>query len=921
MNEQTTPPSPSNIEPIDIVDEMKTSYMDYAMSVIVSRALPDVRDGLKPVHRRILFAAQEGGMVAGRPYRKCAKIVGDVMGNYHPHGDSAIYMALARMTQDWSMRVPLIDGQGNFGSMDPDMPASMRYTEARLNKVANFLLNDLDKDTVDFIPNYDGSLQEPSVLPARFPNLLVNGAGGIAVGMATNIPPHNLGEVINASLAYIENPAITIDELIEIVPGPDFPTAPLILGQSGARAAYKDGRGSIMMRARHVIEEGRGDKRSIVLTSIPFQVGKSGLVEKIAEAAKDKRIEGVSDIRDESSRAGVRVVIELKRDATADVVLNQIWRFTPAQSSFPANMLAIRGGRPEVLTLRDIIESFVKFREEVITRRTKFELNKARERAHILLGLVVAVTNMDEVVRIIRGSSTPAEARESLLRREWPIAEIAAYIRLVEATETDVEGDSYKLSQVQVKAILDLRLQKLTALGREEIGDELKELATAIEEYLAILADREKLYAVMREELEQVRDEFATPRISEITAAWDGLEDEDLMERSEMVVTVTHGGYIKRTPLDTFRAQRRGGKGRAGMATKDEDAIVELFVTSTHTPVLFFSTHGKVYRLKVWKLPEGGPQTKGRPMINLLPLADGETISTVLPLPEDEAEWSSLHVMFATAKGGVRRNSMDSFTNVPSNGKFAMKFEEGSDDRLIGVELLSDNDDVLLATKNGKAIRFAGDAVRSFQSRTSTGVRGIALKGDDEVISLSVLRGFEASTEERDQYLKAAPWKDNENAPELSPERMAEFSETEDFILTVCTNGYGKRSSAYEYRQSGRGGQGILNIDNIKRNGTVVASFRATDDEQVMLVTDQAKLIRMKVADMRVIGRNSSGVKLFDVAKGEHVVGAAKIDEEEESENEAEDAVVEEMVEQGISDGDIATPEASGDEAPEDTAE
>lgn len=910
MNEQTSPPSPSNIEPIDIVDEMKTSYMDYAMSVIVSRALPDVRDGLKPVHRRILFAAQEGGMVAGRPYRKCAKIVGDVMGNYHPHGDSAIYMALARMTQDWSMRVPLIDGQGNFGSMDPDMPASMRYTEARLNKVANFLLNDLDKDTVDFIPNYDGSRQEPNVLPARFPNLLVNGAGGIAVGMATNIPPHNLGEVINASLAYIDNPGITVDELIEIVPGPDFPTAPLILGQSGARAAYKDGRGSIMMRARHVIEEGRGDKRSIVLTSIPFQVGKSGLVEKIAEAAKDKRIEGVSDIRDESSRAGVRVVIELKRDATPDVVLNQIWRFTPAQSSFPANMLAIRGGRPEVLNLRDIIESFVKFREEVITRRTKFELNKARERAHILLGLVVAVTNMDEVVRIIRGSSTPAEARESLLRREWPIAEIAPYIRLVEAMETDVEGDSYKLSAVQVKAILDLRLQKLTALGREEIADELKELAAAIEEYLAILADRAKLYAVMREELEEVRDEFATPRLSEITAAWDGLEDEDLMERSEMVVTVTHAGYIKRTPLDTFRAQRRGGKGRAGMATKDEDAITELFVTSTHTPVLFFSTHGKVYRLKVWKLPEGGPQTKGRPMVNLLPLADGETISTVLPLPEDEAEWADLHVMFATAKGGVRRNSMDSFTNVPSNGKFAMKFEEGSDDRLIGVELLTDNDDVLLATKNGKAIRFAGDAVRSFQSRTSTGVRGIALKGDDEVISLSVLRGFEASTEERDQYLKAAPWKDNENAPELSPERMAEFSETEDFILTVCANGYGKRSSAYEYRQSGRGGQGILNIDNIKRNGTVVASFRASDDEQLMLVTDQAKLIRMKVADMRVIGRNSSGVKLFDVAKGEHVVGAAKIDEEEEPENEAEEAVVEEMVEQGVSDGDVAVPDA-----------
>ncbi|GAA0481863.1 DNA gyrase subunit A [Parasphingorhabdus litoris] len=891
MNEQTTAPEPSDIEPIDIVDEMKSSYMDYAMSVIVSRALPDVRDGLKPVHRRILFSSQEGGFVAGRPYRKSAKIVGDVMGNYHPHGDSAIYMALARMTQDWSMRVPLIDGQGNFGSMDPDMPASMRYTEARLNKVANSLLNDLDKDTVDFIDNYDGSRQEPNVLPARFPNLLVNGAGGIAVGMATNIPPHNLGEVINACLAYIEKPGITVDELIEIIPGPDFPTAPLILGQSGARAAYKDGRGSIMMRARHEIEEGRGDKRSIVLTSIPFQVGKSALVEKIAEAAKDKRIEGVSDIRDESSRAGVRVVIDLKRDATADVVLNQIWRFTPAQSSFPANMLAIRGGRPEVLNLRDIIEAFIKFREEVITRRTKFELNKARERAHVLLGLVVAVTNMDEVVRIIRGSSTPAEARDTLLAREWPIAEIAGYIKLVEAIETEVEGDTYKLSPVQVKAILDLRLQKLTALGREEIGDELKELAAAIEEYLSILADRVKLYAVMREELEAVRDEFATPRVSEITAAWDGLEDEDLMERAEMVVTVTHGGYIKRTPLDTFRAQRRGGKGRAGMATKDEDAITELFVTSTHTPVLFFSTHGKVYRLKVWKLPEGGPQTKGRPMVNLLPLAEGETISTVLPLPEDEAEWGSLHVMFATAKGSVRRNSMDSFTNVPSNGKFAMKFDEDSDDHLIGVELLTDDDDVLLATKNGKAIRFAGDAVRSFQSRTSTGVRGIALKGDDEVISLSVLRGFEATTEERDQYLKAAPWKENENTSELSTERLAEFAETEDFILTVCANGYGKRSSAFEYRQSGRGGQGILNIDNIKRNGTVVASFEAKNEEQIMLVTDQAKLIRMKVADMRVIGRNSSGVKLFDVSPGEKVVGAAKIDEEDEPENEAEELV------------------------------
>ena len=882
MSDAITLAEPSDIGRIDIVDEMKTSYLDYAMSVIVSRALPDVRDGLKPVHRRILYASHEGGFVAGRPYRKSAKIVGDVMGNYHPHGDSAIYMALARMTQDWSMRVPLIDGQGNFGSMDPDMPASMRYTEARLNKVANYLLNDLDKDTVDFVPNYDGSLREPHVLPARFPNLLVNGAGGIAVGMATNIPPHNLGEVIDACLAYIENPAITIDELIEIIPGPDFPTAPLIMGTGGAKAAYRDGRGSIMMRARHEIEEGRGDKRSIVLTSIPFQVGKSGLVEKIAEAAKDKRIEGVSDIRDESSRKGVRVVIELKRDATTEVVLNQIWRFTPAQSSFPANMLAIMGGRPEVLNLRDIISAFIKFREEVITRRTKFELNKARDRAHILLGLVVAVTNMDEVVRIIRGSKTPAEAREALLAREWPIDEIADYIKLVEAVETDIKGDSYRLSPIQVKAILDLRLQKLTAMGREEIGDELKELAVAIAEYLEILADRVKLYAVMREELVEVRDQFATPRISEITVAWDGLDDEDLMEREDMVVTVTLDGYIKRTPLDTFRAQRRGGKGRAGMSTKDEDVVTSLFVTSTHTPVLFFSNHGKVYRMKVWRLPEGGPATRGRPMVNLLPLGDGETISTVLPLPEDENEWQDLHVMFATANGTVRRNSMAAFTNIPSNGKIAMRFDEGSDDRLIGVALLSEGDDVLLATRQGKAIRFAATDVREFQSRTSTGVRGMRLKGKDEVISLSILRGFDASAEERDAYLRAAPWKDNDNEPTLEADRIDAMAQGEDFILTVCANGYGKRSSAYEYRQSGRGGQGISNIDNIGRNGPVVASFPASNEEQLMLVTDQAKLIRMRVGDMRVIGRSSSGVKLFDVAKGEHIVSAAKIDESED---------------------------------------
>ncbi|WP_174279581.1 DNA gyrase subunit A [Sphingomonas bacterium] len=850
---------PSDISTISIVDEMRSSYLDYAMSVIVSRALPDVRDGLKPVHRRILWASQEGGFVAGRAYRKCAKIVGDVMGNYHPHGDSAIYEALARLAQDWSMRVPLIDGQGNFGSMDPDPPASMRYTEARLAKVANFLLGDVDKDTVDFAPNYDGSTREPTVLPARFPNLLVNGAGGIAVGMATNVPPHNLGEVVDACLAYIARSveggdAITTEELMQIVPGPDFPTGAIIMGRVGTRLAYETGRGSIVVRSRHEIEE-RGERRTIVLTEIPYQQGKDALVARIAEAVKEKRVEGVSEVRDLSNREGVRIVIDLKRDATVDVVLNQLWRHTPAQGSFPANMLAIRGGRPELLNLRDIIEAFVRFREEVITRRSKYELARARERAHVLLGLVIAVTNMDEVVRIIRGSASPAEAREALLRREWPIDQIRSYIMLVEAIEPQADADVYRLSDAQVKAILDLRLNRLTALGREEIGDELKELAGSIAALLHILADRGRLYEVMREELAAVRAEFATPRRTQIAAAAEGIEDEDLIEREDMVVTVTVGGYIKRTPLDAFRAQRRGGKGRAGMATKDEDAIVGLFVTSTHTPVLFFSTAGKAYRLKVWRLPEGGPATRGRPMVNLLPLGPGETISAVLPLPEDEADWARLHVMFATANGLVRRNSMDQFANIPRAGKIAMRFateegEEETGDRLIGVSLLSQADDVLLATRQGRAIRFPGTAVREFQSRTSAGVRGMRLASGDEVISLSILAGRDSGREE--------------------------------FILTVCANGYGKRTSAHEYRRTNRGGQGITNIGNLDRNGPVVASFPAHAGEQLMLVTDQAKLIRQSVGDTRVIGRGAAGVRLFDVAAGEHVVSAARIDEPDE---------------------------------------
>ena len=925
---ETLPPAAplGEFERVDIVDEMKTSYLDYAMSVIVARALPDVRDGLKPVHRRILFSSKQGNFVAGRPYVKSAKIVGDVMGDYHPHGDSAIYDALARMTQDWSLRVPLIDGQGNFGSMDPDPPASMRYTEARLARVANTLLDDLDKNTVDFVDNYDGRIQEPSVLPARFPNLLVNGAGGIAVGMATNIPPHNLGEVIDGCLAFMEKPEITSEELIEYIPGPDFPTASLILGASGAKAAYTTGRGSILQRCRHEIETKRGDRQSIVLTSIPFQVGKAGLVEKIAEAAKDKRIEGISDIRDESSREGVRVVVDLKRDASPEVVLNQIWRYTPAQSSFPANMLAIRGGRPEVLTLRDIVQSFIAFREEVITRRTKYELNKVRDRAHTLLGLVVAVSNLDEVVAIIRGAANPAAAREKLLAKEWPIGDIAQYIALVEAIEpsADEAGGTYRLSERQVKAILDLRLHRLTALGRDEIGDELKELAEAIAEYLSILADRVKLYGVMREELKEIRETYATPRVSEIAPAWDGLEDEDLIERDEMVVTVTHDGYIKRTPLSTFRAQNRGGKGRAGMATKDEDAVREMFVTSTHNPVLFFSTHGKVYRLKVWKLPEGGPTTRGRPIVNMLPsLDDGETIRTVLPLPEDEDSWGALSVVFATAMGNVRRNSMDSFTNIPSNGKFAMKFDEASNDKLIGVALLEAGDDVLLATKMGKAIRFSGEDVREFTSRTSTGVRGMKFKEKgDEVVSLSILHGGTATPDERDAYLKTAPWKSEEENPDLSSEHQ-QMADEEQFILTVCANGYGKLSSAYEYRRAGRGGMGITNIDNIKRNGEVVASFTATKADQLMLVTDQAKLIRIGLESLRVIGRGSAGVRLFDVAKGETIVSAVRIDETEAPEDAAEEAVVEEMVDKRGGD-DVTTPETTpqsdkdmGDEAPE----
>ncbi|WP_156254817.1 DNA gyrase subunit A [Sandarakinorhabdus oryzae] len=878
MESTTTPPAGEpDIKPISIVSEMRTSFLDYAMSVIVSRALPDVRDGLKPVHRRILWGSYENGFTHAKPYRKSARIVGDVMGKYHPHGDSAIYDALARMVQDWSMRLPLIDGQGNFGSMDPDAPAAMRYTEARLAKSAEALLADIEKDTVDYVPNYDGSENEPTVLPARFPNLLVNGAGGIAVGMATNIPPHNLNEVIDAVRAWLDDPMISVEGLMHHLPAPDFPTGGIILGSSQLKQAYETGRGSIRIRSRHVVEEGRGEKRAIVLTEIPFQQGKNALVEKIAEAVKDKRIEGVSDLRDESNREGVRIVLDLKRDATPDVVLNQLWRHTPAQQSFAINMLAIRGGRPELMGLKDIIHAFVEFREQVITRRSKHELMKARERAHLLIGLVIAVANLDEVVRIIRASASPSDARETLMARDWDATEIRPYLALVEAGTVDVDAPTIRLSDAQVRAILDLRLNKLTALGRDEIGSELRELADSIADLLEILTSRVRLRTVLRSELDGVADEFQSKRRTELVFNAEDIDDEDLIEREDMVVTVTRDGWIKRVALAEYRAQGRGGKGRNAMATKDEDAVTTLFVTSTHNPVLFFSTAGKVYRLKVWRLPQGGPQAKGKPINNLLPLAEGETIITTLALPEDETEWGRLHVMFATAHGSVRRNAMDSFTNVPTAGKLAIRFEDGDDDRLIGVALCDEADDCFLAAKSGKAIRFPVDDVREFVSRTSTGVRGMTLAAGDEVVSMAILKGFEASTEEREDYLKAAAWKAEPGERVLSETRMAQFAAAEEFILTVTANGFGKRSSAFEYRQSGRGGQGIRNIAESDRNGDVLASFTARDGDDVMLVTDQAKLIRLRVGDIRIMGRAAQGVTLFKVADDEHVVSAALI--------------------------------------------
>ena len=895
---------PADIRPISIIDEMKRSYLDYAMSVIVSRALPDVRDGLKPVHRRILYGMSELGVDWNKKYVKSARVVGEVMGKYHPHGDLAIYDALVRMAQDWSLRLPLIDGQGNFGSVDGDSPAAMRYTECRLQKVAQYLLDDLDKETVDFRENYDGSFQEPSVLPAKFPNLLVNGAGGIAVGMATNIPPHNLGEVIDGCLALLDNPEMDIDDLIQIIPAPDFPTGAQILGRAGAHAAYHKGRGSIIMRATVVHEEIRKDRNALIVTAIPYQVNKKTLIEKIAEMAREKRIEGIADVWDETNREGMRVVIELKRDAIPDVVLNQLWKYSDLQCSFGANMLAINGGRPEQMNLKDILQCFNSFREEVVAKRTKFLLNKSRDRAHVLVGLAIAVANIDEVINLIRRAPSPAEAKEQLMARDWPAQDVAVFIELVADLRHKItEAMTYRLSAEQAQAILDLRLQRLTALGRDEIGEDLKKIAEEIKDFLEILASRARIIDIVRGELVDIRTQFATPRRTDIVEIDGEVEDEDLIQREDVVVTVSHKGYIKRVPLSTYRAQRRGGKGRSGMSTRDEDFVTQIFITSTHTPVMFFSSRGMCYRMKVWRLPAATPQSPGKALINLLPLQQDEVITTILPLPEDEKTWGELELMFATRSGNVRRNSLTDFESINRNGKIAMKLDasgESGGDRIIDVAICRPTDDVQLTTADGQAIRFACDDVRLFKGRDSDGVRGIRLGEGDHLISMSILMHVEATPAERVAYMKQAmalrraqtgeseepevpavePDADAEQIEgpaELTSERFAELSAKEQFVLTISDRGYGKRSSSYEYRISGRGGKGIAAMVVNDRNGKLMASFPVEPSDQIMLVTDGGQLIRTPVEQVRIAGRNTQGVRVFKTDAEEKVVSVERI--------------------------------------------
>lgn len=903
--------SPSDIRPVSITEEMKRSYLDYAMSVIVSRALPDVRDGLKPVHRRILYAMNEAGFTPDKKHVKSSRIVGDVMGKYHPHGDQAIYDSLVRMAQDFSMRLMLIDGQGNFGSVDGDPPAAMRYTESRLAKPALALLADIDSDTVDFNPNYDGSEKEPAVLPARFPNLLVNGAGGIAVGMATNIPPHNLGEVIDATIALINDPVLSIDDLIRIIPGPDFPTGGLILGRGGIRSAYETGRGSIMMRGKVEMETVRKEREAIVITEIPYQVNKATMVERIAELVREKKIDGVADLRDESSREGYRVVVELKREAIPDIVLNQLYRYTPLQTSFGANMVALDGGRPLVMNLKDMLTSFIAFREEVVSRRTKFLLNKARDRAHVLVGLAIAVANIDEIIKLIRASKDANAAREALMARDWPARDVEAMITLIDDPRHRINDDgTYKLSETQARAILDLRLQRLTALGRDEIKDELDKLAAEISDYLDILRSRARVQTIVKEELMAVRDEFATPRRTVIVEQMDAVEEEDLIHREDMVVTVSHQGYIKRVPLSTYRAQRRGGRGRSGMQTRDEDFVSRLFVASTHAPVLYFSSKGRVYKEKVWKLPVAAPQARGKALMNILPIEQGEAITTIMPLPEDETTWANLDVMFATTSGTVRRNKLSDFVDVRRSGIIAMKLEEG--ESIVDVQICTEKDDVLLTANGGQCIRFAVPEVRVFQGRTSRGVRGIELAGGDKVISLSILRHVDATAEERVAYLKRAnavrrggadvedagadaDAEETAGAIELGEKRYVEMSAAEQFVLTISERGYGKRSSSYEYRITGRGGKGIVAMDILEgkkgaktvkeKIGYLVASFPIEEADQIMLVTDKGQLIRCPVNGIRIAGRSTQGVIVFNTADDERVVSVERLSEEGDDES------------------------------------
>jgi DNA gyrase subunit A len=893
-NEDEMPPQRPEFDgpSVTIEHEMRTSYLDYAMSVIVSRAIPDLRDGLKPVHRRILFAMHETGNTHDKSYRKSARPVGDVMGQYHPHGDSAIYDALVRMAQDFSMSLPLLDGQGNFGSMDGDNAAAMRYTEVRMDKPAGFLLADIDKDTVDFQDNYDGKQKEPSVLPARFPNMLVNGAGGIAVGMATNIPPHNLGEVIDACLALIDDPDLTSEQLIEYVPGPDFPTGGIMLGRSGARKAYLEGRGSVIIRSKTRVEELRKDRWAIVIDEIPYQVNKATMIERIAEQAREKKIDGIAHVQDESDRNGVRVVIELKRDATAEVVMNQLYRFTPMQTYFGCNMLALNGGRPETLTLRRFLTSFIDFREEVVARRTAYLLRKARERSHILCGLAVAVTNIDEIVATIRASADAAEAREKLMTRRWPAASILEYIALIDdPTHTANDDGTYNLSEAQARAILELRLQRLTQIGVKEVTDELEELAGKIKEYLEILGSRERIMGIISDELREVKELFAVPRRTEIVD-WSGdMEDEDLIAREDMVVTVTSGGYIKRTPLADFRSQRRGGKGLSGGGLKEDDVVTTLFVANTHTQLLFFTTEGMVYKLKTWRLPQGSRTSKGKAIVNILPIPTGVSIAAIMPVDRDEDEWDDLQVIFCTDHGTVRRNKLSDFTNVKSNGKIAMKFEGESEGwKLINARIASNDDNVMLTTNSGRAIRFRADDVRVFNSRASTGVRGIRLAGDDRVVSMSVIRHFEATSDERAAYLKMrramagiaddaeVEDEDEGNANAILPmERYVEMSEAENLILTITSGGVGKLSSAHDYPLRGRGGMGVTAWDKRMQTGQIVASFPVEMDDQIMLATSKGQSIRVPVDGISFRSRSAGGVKVFNTGKGEEVVSVAWI--------------------------------------------